>query len=109
MKDVKSLLGGFRAAKGILILLFAYNLACVLVFSTLYYIVGFENHFHTPDDFQPSFPNCMYYAFAVQSTCMAGEVYPKTTLGRGLLSFQLLSAFLATMVLIVPWIKAVSR
>lgn len=103
------LLGGFHAARRILWLLLAYNLACVLTFSTLYYTLGFKKHFETPDGFDETYPNCMYYAFAVQSTCMAGEVYPKTTTGRTLLSLQLLSAFMATMVLIVPWVKVATR
>lgn len=102
-------LEGFHAAKNILVLLLIYNLTCVLVFSSLYYTMGFKKHFNTPDEMQETFPNCMYYAFAVQSTCMAGEVYPKTTTGRTLLSFQLMSAFVSTMVLIVPWIKAASK
>lgn len=103
------LLGGFHAVKGILALLLVYNLMCVIVFSTLYYTFDIRKHFVTPDGFQGTYLDCMYYAFAVQSTCMAGEVYPRTALGRALLSFQLLSAFLATMVLIVPWIKATSK
>lgn len=103
------ILGGFRAVKSILALLLAYNLACVVVFATLYYTLGIKKHFTTPDEFEGTYADCLYYAFAVQTTCMAGEVYPKTPLGRALLSFQLLSAFVAAMVLIVPWIKASTR
>ena len=103
------LLGGFHAVRNILVLLLVYNLTCVLLFSTLYKVVGFDTHFVLPDHMEPSYANCMYYSFAVQATCMAGEVYPKTQLGRTLLSLQILSAYMTTMVLIVPWIKASTR
>lgn len=98
--------GGLEAVRNILVMLLAYNLSCVLAFSTVYHAVGLRNHFAVPDGFEDSFLNCMYYAFAVQTTCMAGEVYPKTQLGRTLLSFQLLSSWMSTMVLIVPWVRA---
>lgn len=100
---------GLQAARGILTLLFAYNLACVLTFATLYYAVGLDTHFNIPEGADNSFGTCMYYSFAVQSTCMAGEIYPKTAVGRGILSFQLLSAMMVTMILIVPWIRAARR
>lgn len=102
-------LGGFHAVQNILLLLLAYNLTCVLLFSSLYKAIGFEKHFILPDHMAPNYANCMYYSFAVQATCMAGEVSPKTQLGRTLLSLQILSAYMTTMVLIVPWIKASTR
>lgn len=101
-----AVLGGFHAIRNILFLLLMYNLTCVLVFSAVYYSVGFEKNFNLPEGTEPSYQNCLYYSFAVQATCMAGEIYPKTATGRAILSFQILSAFLVTMVLIVPWIKA---
>ena len=103
-----NLLGGFHAAKKILWLLFLYNLGSVVAFSMLYHTVGLDKHFELPEGTPATYPNCLYYAFAVQATCMAGEIYPKTPLGRGILSCQILSAFLSTMVLIVPWIRATS-
>ena len=102
-------LGGFHAVRNILLLLLAYNLTCVLLFGSLYVAVGFDKHFDLPEHMAPSFANSLYYSFAVQATCMAGEVTPKTQLGRTLLSLQILSAYLTTMVLIVPWIKASTR
>lgn len=100
------LLGGFHAATQVLAFLFIYNVVCLLVFGVIYYNVGFDKHFNLPDDMDPSFKNCMYYSLATQATCMAGEVTPKTSFGRGVLSFQITSAFLTTMVLVVPWIRS---
>lgn len=102
-------LGGFHAVRNILLLLLAYNLTSVLLFSSVYKAIGFDKHFNLPEGMRPTFANCMYYSFAVQATCMAGEAYPKTQLGRTVLSLQILSAYLTTMVLIVPWIKASTR
>lgn len=102
-------LGGFHAVRNILFLLVAYNLTSVLIFSGLYTAIGFEKNFNLPEGTEPTYANALYYSFAVQATCMAGEIYPKTALGRGILSMQILSAYLTTMVLIVPWIKASTR
>lgn len=107
--NLRELLGGFHAAQQILALLFAYNVVCVLTFSAIYYKVGFDKHFELPETVKPNYVNALYYSLAVQATCMAGEIYPKTALGRGILSFQITSAYLTSMVLIVPWIKAVQR
>ena len=98
--------GGYHAVRNILLALFVYNLTCTLFFSMMYSVVGFDKHFVMPEGTKPDYANALYYSFAVQATCMAGEIYPKTPLGRGILSFQILSAYLTTMVLIVPWIKA---
>lgn len=100
------MLGGFRAVRSILFLLLIYSLSCVFVFAGLYKAIGFSENFNLPENMEPSFANCMYYSFATQATCMAGEVSPKTQLGRTVLSFQILSAYLTTLVLIVPWIHA---
>lgn len=102
-------LGGYHAVRNVLVMLLIYNMTCVLTFATIYHTSGFTKHFNVPDDMEPTFANCLYYSFATQSTCMAGEVTPRTTYGRGVLSFQLLSAYLTTLVLIVPWIKASTR
>lgn len=99
------ILGGYKAATDVLVLLFLYNTICLFMFATLYYAIGFEQHFNLPEDMEPSFKNCLYYSLATQATCMAGEVTPKTPLGRGVLSFQITSAYLATLVLIVPWVR----
>lgn len=99
------LLGGYKAASHVLLLLFMYNTICLFTFATIYYSIGFDKHFNLPDDMEPSFKNCLYYSLATQATCMAGEVTPKTPLGRGVLSFQITSAYLVTLVLIVPWVR----
>lgn len=106
MSDV---LGGYRAAKNILILLFAYNILCLLGFAVVYHFAGFDAHFNLPADMPPTFKNALYYSLATQATCMAGEVTPKTAFGRGVLSFQITSAYLTTMVLIVPWVRGATR
>lgn len=102
-------LGGYHAVRNVLALLLLYNLASVFLFSMLYKVVGFEKHFNLPEGMSPSYANALYYSFATQATCMAGEIYPKTQTGRTILSLQILSAYLTTMVLIVPWIKASTR
>lgn len=99
------LMGGYHAASNVLLLLFTYNTLCLLTFATIYYFSGFDEHFNLPPDMKPNFQNCLYYSLATQATCMAGEVTPKTPFGRGVLSFQITSAYLATIVLIVPWIR----
>lgn len=99
------LLGGFRAIKSIIWLLFIYNLVCIFAFSLLYKLVGFSDHFELNEGVEDAYPTALYFSFATQATCMAGEIYPKTRLGRGIMSFQILSAWLVTLVLIVPWIK----
>lgn len=101
--------GGYHAVRNILVMLLIYNLSCVLLFSGLYTAVGFGKHFNLPEGMEDNYQNALYYSFATQATCMAGEVYPKTALGRGLISFQILSAYLTTLALIVPWIKASRR
>lgn len=102
-------LGGYHAVRNVLMLLLVYNLISVFFFSFLYVGIGFGTHFQMPEGTKPTYANALYYSFAVQATCMAGEIYPKTPLGRGILSMQILSAYLTTMVLIVPWIKASTR
>lgn len=99
------LLGGYKAATDVLWLLFLYNAICLFMFATLYWVIGFDQHFNLPDDMRPNYQNCLYYSLATQATCMAGEVTPKTPLGRGVLSFQITSAYLASLVLIVPWVR----
>lgn len=99
------LLGGYTAAKNILILLFTYNIACLFTFAVIYHTTGFDKHFNLPPDVKPTFQNALYYSLATQATCMAGEITPKTPFGRGVLSFQITSAYLTTMVLIVPWVR----
>jgi hypothetical protein len=100
-----SLLGGYIAAKNILLLLFAYNIVCLVAFALVYYHAGFDKHFNLPPDVEPSFKNALYYSLATQATCMAGEITPKTTFGRGVLSVQITSAYLTSMILIVPWVR----
>ena len=100
------LLGGYRAAGNVLLLLFAYNALCLCLFGALYYFTGFDTHFNLPPDMKPNFANALYYSLATQATCMAGEITPKTPFGRGILSFQITSAYLASIVLIVPWIRS---
>ena len=104
-----NIFGGFHAVRNILITLLVYNFVCVFFFATVYTALGFDKHFDLPDNVSPNFANALYYSFATQATCMAGEITPKTAVGRGLLSFQILSAYLTTMVLIVPWIKAANH
>lgn len=104
-----NIFGGFHAVRNILLALITYNLTSVFLFSALYTAIGFDTHFELPETAKPTYANALYYSFAVQATCMAGEIYPKTPLGRGILSLQILSAYVTTMVLIVPWIKASTR
>ena len=103
------LLGGYNAVKEIVIMLFAYNALCVFMFSVIYYNSGFDKHFELPEGFAPNYQNCLYYSLAVQATCMAGEVYPKTAFGRGVLSFQITSAYVTTLMLLAPWVHHVNR
>lgn len=100
------LLGGFHAARNVLVALFAYQVVCLLLFASLYYFNDFDKHFNLPEDMEPNFRNCLYYSLATQATCMAGEVTPKTPFGRGILSFQITSAYLTTLILVVPWIHS---
>lgn len=107
--NIRELLGGYHAAQKVLVLLFAYNVTCLLLFATIYYSTGFDRHFNLPPDVKPTYVNALYYSLATQATCMAGEITPKTAFGRGVLSFQITSAYLTSMVLIVPWIHAAQR
>jgi hypothetical protein len=102
-------LGGFHAVRNILLLLLVYNLVCIFSFAGIYMGIGFDKHFQLPPDIKPTYANALYYSFATQATVMAGEIVPKTALGRGVLSVQITSAFLSTMVLLVPWVNTLTR
>ena len=100
------LLGGSHAVTSILMMLIAYNVVCVFGFSAWYSAIDFDKHYALPEGVPNSLSTRMYYALAVQATCMAGEIYPKTTLARTIQSLQITSAWLVTLVLVVPWITA---
>jgi hypothetical protein len=106
---VAALFGGYRAVTRVLWLLLAYNFMCVFFFAAMYSAIDFNAHFVVPAGVRADASTRLYYAFATQSTQMAGEIYPKTALARGLVSFQILSAYVVTLALVVPWIHAVSR
>lgn len=100
------LFGGYHAVSRILALLLAYNLACVCFFAAAYSFIDFDTHFVVPAGVRTDVSVRLYYAFATQSTQMAGEIYPKTALARALVSVQILSAYVVTLALVVPWIRA---
>jgi len=91
---------------GILFALLVYNFICVFSFSAVYSTIDFEKHFNLPENVKNNYSTRLYYAFAIQATVMAGEIYPTTDLGHTIVSLQILTAWLVTLVLIVPWISA---
>ena len=101
------ILSGLHAVTGILLLLMAYNVVCVFVFAGVYTMVDFQKHFAIPDEVENNWSTRMYYSLAVQATCMAGEIYPKTTLAHTIQSLQIVSSWLVTLMLVVPWIRGV--
>lgn len=101
--------GGSHAVVSILLMLLTYNVVCVFGFGAWYSAIDFEKHYALPEGVENTFSTRLYYALAVQATCMAGEIYPKTTLARTIQSLQITSAWLVTLVLVVPWITAAKR
>ena len=104
-----SVFGGERVVTGILLLLLAYNAVCVFGFSAVYSLVDFDKHWALPEGVENNYSTRLYYSLAVQATCMAGEIYPKTTTARTVQSIQIMSAWLTTLILVVPWISAARR
>jgi len=85
--------------------LFTYFLFSWLFFACLYLSVGFTGNFSVPEG-SPSGPGTpFYYAFAVQTNIGAGEISPKTSLGRALLNAQQLLAFAPALALLAPWFQ----
>lgn len=103
---MKELFGGTRVVTGILLLLIVYNCVCIFGFSAVYSLMDFEKHFVLPEGVENNYSTRLYYSLAVQATCMAGEIYPKTTTAHTTQSIQIMSAWLTTLILVVPWISA---
>ena len=106
---MQDLFGGTHVVTSILLMLCLYNMVCVFGFSLWYSAIDFEKHFSIPEGVSNNYSTRLYYAFAVQATCMAGEIYPKTNMAHTIQSLQILTAWLVTLILVVPWITAARR
>lgn len=102
---ITKFLGGQHALTSVLLLLLAYNALCVFGFFTVYSCIDFDKHYQLADGGTNNWSTRLYYSFSVQTTCMC-EIYPRNTLGRTLTSLQILSSWVPTLLLIVPWIRA---
>ena len=102
--SLQHLSDGYHVVTGMIMLLLLYNFVCIMTFAGLYSAIDFSKHFSLPTGVKNTFELRLYYAFCVQAQCMAGEMYPITPLGRGILSTQIMFAWTIVLFFIVPWV-----
>lgn len=83
--------------------LLAYNLILLLSVVLVYHTIDFEAHFQLPEGVKPTTDVMLYYAFLSQSNVMAGEIVPKTRLGRTLLAVHIFLSWGIILAFLVPW------
>lgn len=89
-----------RFLEGILL----YNILVYSIIVGCYHYIDFDTHFEMPDHTPKATTGAiMYYAFLVHTGVMAGEIVPKTKLGRGLLAIHVLFSWGLIMILMAPW------
>lgn len=91
----------------VLVSLMLYMAFMVFGFCGVYSAIDFHKHFNVEEKDDTALTR-LYYSLGVQATVMT-EIAPKTPLGRRLVMLQILSAWLPTLFLVVPWIKAARR
>lgn len=97
-------IGTYHVMKRMLVGVLVYNVVCVFVFSILYGMIGFSKNFNMPASVDDTYRTRLYYSFATQATCMAGEIYPVTPAAHVVLSMQIAAAWLQVLLFVVPWI-----
>lgn len=76
----------------------AYHALIFLLFTAVYWSIGFEHEFvHPPGITKPGLRDCVYFAATVHSTSGFGDVYPKTTRARAAVGFHMLAAMVGTL------------
>lgn len=84
--------------------LLLYNMFVYSVTVACYHLIDFEKHFEMPEHTpKASTGTIMYYTFLSHASVMAGEIVPKTMLGRALLSIHILMTWVIMLLLLVPW------
>ncbi len=84
-----------------------YNLMVYSMMIAIYHSIDFHKHFNVPH--KAGLGTHMYFAWMTHTNVMAGEITPKTALGRGLMCMHVLLTWGMVMVLLSPSILTLSR
>ena len=80
-----------------------YTLLTYSLFIVIYKFNDFEKHFAVPEGTKVDTRLIMYYAFLVQTGYMAGEITPKTSVGRTIVALHSCFSWILTLALLAPW------
>ena len=85
--------------KGLLL----YNVLLYTMFLSIYLVIDFKKHFHLPEHTEDITSTIAYYTLLSQTQVMAGEIVPKTRLGRYLLMTHVFLSWFMIALVMVPW------
>ena len=80
-----------------------YNVLLYCVFLSTYLIIDFHVHFNLPPGSSDDVSTIAYYTLLSQVQVMAGEITPKTSLGRTLLGLHVFFSWFVVVLIMVPW------
>jgi hypothetical protein len=84
-----------------------YNLMVYSMMIAIYHIIDFNKHFSM--NRQAGTGTKMYFTWMTHANVMAGEITPKTSLGRGLMCMHVFLTWGMLMVLLAPSVLTLSR
>jgi hypothetical protein len=95
-KSIVSILAHSRFFEALLL----YNIILFVIFVAIYHLIDFRRHFDLPEHTPPTTHSILYYTFMTQAQVMAGEISPKTNLGRQLLVVHVFLSWFVTVALL---------
>lgn len=78
------------------------HFAVFVVFTFLYYAVGFSEHFECDRDTKAPFTP-VYFSAVVHTSLGFGDCGPKTAVGRRLVTVHTMTSFIITMLVLGSW------
>lgn len=99
-------MAGFATGAGLLLTntflenLMLYHMVLFLTFVSIYRIIDFEKHFTVKS--RPSISHIAYFTLLTQTTVMAGEITPKTQLGRSLMATHVFLSWMVVILSVTP-------
>lgn len=80
-----------------------YHLILFIVFVVIYrYVIDFNTHFRIEGDVPASLSVISYFTLLSQTTVMTGEIVPRTSLGRSLLSTHVFFSWFVVILSVTP-------
>lgn len=80
--------------------LMLYHMVLFIVFIMIYKSIEFEKHFTVEK--APSWSHIAYFTLLTQTTVMAGEITPKTKLGRSILATHVFLSWFVVILSVTP-------